>query len=144
VTLLLLVDGRDTAELLRSLARFVRLDEARLVLVYVSGPGPRAGLELLRRRPGRPAPPPREQELDQAERVGGAEALEEALRLARPLARSVETLQLRGEPGRAVCELAAAEKAELVAVRASGRALGPTARFVSDHCPCPVLLLKAS
>jgi nucleotide-binding universal stress UspA family protein len=55
-----------------------------------------------------------------------------------------------GEPGREICSLAVAERADLIVLRAKrrqGPAVGPpsvghTARFVLDHAPCPVLLLK--
>jgi nucleotide-binding universal stress UspA family protein len=61
-----------------------------------------------------------------------------------------EAAQFRGEPGPAVCELARSAGVDLIAIRAGGRdqpsvgpkSLGPTARFVSDHSPCPVLLLR--
>jgi nucleotide-binding universal stress UspA family protein len=121
--------------------------------VYVRGPSPRAGLELMRHRPGRHGLlPHRERELAEAERAGGDEALEEAARLAASLAKEPKTLQLSGEPGRAVCEAATRERADLVVVRAAGRdvppvgprSLGPVARFITDHCPCPVLLLRSA
>jgi nucleotide-binding universal stress UspA family protein len=55
-----------------------------------------------------------------------------------------------GEPGREVCEVAASVHAHAVVLRASRRerpptgppSVGHTARFVLDHAPCPVLLLR--
>jgi nucleotide-binding universal stress UspA family protein len=49
-----------------------------------------------------------------------------------------------------VCELAKRAGVDLIAIWAGGRDqpgegpkhLGPTARFVSDHSPCPVLLVR--
>jgi nucleotide-binding universal stress UspA family protein len=149
---LLLVDGFHTGELLNTLARLVSLQEAQLLLVYVEGPGPRTGLDLVRRRPGGDRlPPHRARELGEVELERGASALAEAQNLARPMVGSVETMRVRGEPGRAVCEFAALERIDLIAIRAGGRdqpllgprSLGPIARFVSDHSPCPVLLLRA-
>jgi nucleotide-binding universal stress UspA family protein len=57
-----------------------------------------------------------------------------------------------GEPGREICAVAAAIGAGLVVLFASRRAqafsgpgsVGHTARFVLDHAPCPVLLVRAS
>jgi len=148
---LVLIDGLHTADTLDSLARLLNLGEAELLLVYVQGPGPRAGLDLVRRRPGgHQLPPHRERELAEAEHEGAASALAEAEDRARRLAPSVETIQLRGEPGRAVVDLAVQRRVDLIAVRAGGvdqaragpRSLGPLARFVADHSPCAVLLLR--
>ena len=55
-----------------------------------------------------------------------------------------------GEPGREICAAATAWSADLVVLRASRhsrpepgpRSVGHTARFVVDHAPCPVLLLR--
>ncbi|MHB8587498.1 MAG: universal stress protein [Candidatus Dormibacteraceae bacterium] len=148
---LVLVDGFHTGELGESLARLLRLDEADLLLVYVQGPDPRAGLDLVRHRPGgHRLSPHRERELDQAEFESSADAIAEAEKLARPLAATVETMEVRGEPGRAICDIAARKRVDLIAIRAGGgdqpavgpKSLGPVARFVTDHSPCPVLLMR--
>jgi nucleotide-binding universal stress UspA family protein len=55
-----------------------------------------------------------------------------------------------GEPGREICAAATAWSADLVVLRASRhtrpepgpRSVGHTARFVVDHAPCPVLLIR--
>ena len=60
------------------------------------------------------------------------------------------TVQRVGEPGREICSVAQAERIDLIvllAKRRPGPAVGPpsvghTARFVLDHAPCPVLLLR--
>jgi nucleotide-binding universal stress UspA family protein len=148
---LVLVNGFHTDELLDSLRRMLRLDQTELLLVYVRGPDPRAGLDLVRHGPGgHRLPPHRERELLEAERFGSASALEDAELLARALVGTVRTVQLDGEPGRAVCDLAVRELVDLIVIRAGGRnqppigpkSLGPAARFVTDHSPCPVLLLR--
>jgi nucleotide-binding universal stress UspA family protein len=150
---LVLVDGFRTAELFESLGRLLQLRDAELLLVYVRGPAPRAGLELMQHRPGgHKLPSHREHRLTEAELEGSTEALAEAERLAGQMAANVESRQARGEPGRTVCELAAAERVDVVALRASGpgrppagpASLGPTARFITDHSPCPVLLLRGN
>jgi len=151
VRILLVVDGLHTHELLGSVARTAPLAAAELWLVYVRGPGPRVGLDMVRHRPGRHAlPPGRERDLNEAEVARGANALEEAERLALPLASEVRTVQLDGEAGRVVCDLARAQGIDLVAIRAGGRdqpplgpqSVGPAARFIADHSPCPVLLIR--
>ncbi|MHB8613474.1 MAG: universal stress protein [Candidatus Dormibacteraceae bacterium] len=148
---LLLVDGFHTGELLNTLARMLRLAEAHLLLMYVEGPDPRSGLELVRHRPGGDRlPAHRARELGEAELERSANVLSEAEDLARPMVSAVETRQVRGEPGRAVCDIAALERADLIAISAGRRSqplgghgsLGPLARFVVDHSPCPVVLLR--
>jgi nucleotide-binding universal stress UspA family protein len=110
-------------------------------------------LDLVRRRPGgHQLPPHRERELAEAEHEGAISALAEAEARARQVAPRVESVQLRGEPGRAVVDLAMQRRVDLIAVRAGGRdqptegprSLGPLARFVADHSPCAVLLLRGS
>lgn len=149
---LVLINGLHTSETFEALNRIIKLSEADLLVAHVRSPGPRAGLEVMRHRPGgRPIPAHRERELDEAEMAGGARAIAEADQIARSFATTVETAQLTGEPGRAVCELALSRRADLVVVRAGGRdrppigpaSLGPTARFIADHSPCPVLLLRS-
>lgn len=63
---------------------------------------------------------------------------------------SAGVFQRRGEPGREICAVAQAQNANLVVLRARRRpgptigppSVGHTARFVIDHAPCPVLLLR--
>lgn len=150
--ILALIDGFDTEGLLHSLERQIPLREAELLLVFVRGLGPRAGLELAPRRPGgHREPADRERGFAEAELEGGAQALAEAEKLARQLAAGVQSRQLDGEPGHVVCELATSESVDLVVLRGAGRSappqghshLGPTARYVTDHSPCPVLLLPS-
>lgn len=148
---LVLVDGLHSAELLGALASLLALEQTDLDLVSVRGPAARARLDAVLHRAGHHAlPPQRARELDEAEREQSAAALAEAVALARPIAASVRTFEAAGEPGRAVCELAARESVDMVAIRAGGPdlprsgppSLGPVARYVTDHAPCPVLLLR--
>ena len=84
--------------------------------------------------------------LEHAQAVLGSFAAEAA---ARGLATG-GAFQRVGEPGREICALAQAERIDLIvlpAKRRPGPAHGPpsvghTARFVLDHAPCAVLLLR--
>ena len=148
---LVLVDGLHSREDLDALARLVDLRSAEVLLAYVAGPGPRAGLDLVTHRPGgRPLAPHRERELREAEELAAGDAIVDAEAAARGHGASVEAIRLEGEAGRAVCELAERRHADLVVVRAGGRdrpptgphSLGPAARFIADHCRSAVLLLR--
>lgn len=147
----LLVDGLHDRETIERLAKLTALGGAELLLVYVHGAGPRGGLEMVRHRPGgRGLPRHREHQLAEAERSRGTEALADAARHAATLGVTARTFELTGEPGKEVCELAARERMDLFVVRAGGRdappvgprSVGPAARFITDHSPCPVLVIR--
>jgi nucleotide-binding universal stress UspA family protein len=147
---LILVDALHPQELLEALERFVS-SEVDLLLVYVEGPSARAGLEMLGHRPGGARMPPhRAHGLAEAEATRATDALAEAEKLARRRMSAVEVVTASGEAGQVVCGLAARRQVDLVVVRAGGRdrppagpkSLGPAARFITDHSPCPVLLLR--
>lgn len=149
--IVVLVDGLHTPELIEGLGAAVGLRGAEVVLVYVHGTGPRAGLDMVRRRPGGVGmPPAREMVISEAERARASSALAEADELARDGGATTVLVEADGEAGRAVCEIARREQADVVAIRAGGRdappvgprSLGPAARFIADHAPCPVLLLR--
>lgn len=146
-----LVDGHHAGELVDVLSRTVPLGRCELLLVYVFGEGHRAGLEMVSHRPGgHHHPPERERTIDEAEEARAGDALDEVERLIGSRAAAVRKMRARGKPGQAVCELAVREAADLVVVRAGGRdrppigphSLGPAARFITDHSPCPVLLVR--
>jgi nucleotide-binding universal stress UspA family protein len=141
--ILVLVDGIDSRELLGAVDEALRPGDAEVVLVYVVGHGPRAGLDMVRRRPGGLTMPPHlERSVSAAERQRGDEALDEAARLARPLAAIVRTVIVEGEPGHAVVELAARERATAVALRRGPHGLGPIGRFIADHSACTLVVVR--
>jgi nucleotide-binding universal stress UspA family protein len=148
---LVLIDGQHSRELLDALSRLLLLEDAELLLAYVTGPGPRAGLEMVRDRPGaRPLPPDREQELRDSEMAATAETVAQAEQAARVHSSAVETVQLTGRPGHEICDLAERRGVDLVVVRVGGRdrppigpgSLGPAAKFIADHSRRPVLLIR--
>jgi nucleotide-binding universal stress UspA family protein len=86
--------------------------------------------------------------MEEAEKMSAQDILDEGLRRFR----EAEALQRQGRPEREIVNLAAAWEADLVIVcpRAEHhgkptigpKSVGHTARFVIDHAPCPVLLVR--
>jgi nucleotide-binding universal stress UspA family protein len=121
-----------------------------LGLLYVIDTGPRKDIEHTRERfLRRPGPPrSREDEMEQAELAAAQDVLNEGLRYL-PKA---ETLRRQGRPEREIVNLAAEWQADLVIICPRGeyggkpaigpRSVGHVARFVLDHAPCPVLLVR--
>jgi nucleotide-binding universal stress UspA family protein len=118
--------------------------DAELVLLHVTGrDAPGAAHGAFAGLLGRGHP-----ELDpghEVERLGGA-AAEELLRMAAAELRRPSTLlNLFGRAEHEV--VAAAEAADLLVLSRDGnrpgpKSFGPATRFVVDHAPCPVLLLR--
>jgi nucleotide-binding universal stress UspA family protein len=120
---------------------------------FLHGPGP-----LRRPRPPPPPPPPgRAQPLgpvDQAEAEAGAAILEEARREAERAGTRFSAQVERGRPEQVIVQIAQQLRCDLIAIQASEgaagrprlgpRSVGHTARFVLDHAPCDVLLLRTS
>ena len=151
VKALVLIDGLHSEEILDALGRLIDMSTAELLLAYVAGPAPLAGLDMIRHRPGsQPIPAHRERELHEAEESAGNAALEDAQAAARSRGAFVDTIRVEGRAGHAICERALQPHADLVVVRAGGwdrppigpGSLGKEARFIADHCRAPVLLLR--
>ena len=152
--ILLGIDGNDTEALLKELARLLPLQEQELLLAHIHDTGARGEMELIRGRfPGRPLPVDRVQRIGAAERARMDHVLTEGERAAQGLARNVGVHADAGEPGRLIVTIAAERHVDLAVVGARSetgtvpagpKSLGHTARFVVDHSPCPVLLLRHS
>jgi len=152
--ILLGIDGNDTKGLLNELATLVPLEEQELLLAYIHDTGARGEMDLIRGRfPGRPLPVDRLDRIGAAERARADGILEDGERAAHGLARTVGVHVDAGEPGRVLVTIATERQVDLVVVGARSetttvpagpRSLGHTARFVVDHSPSPVLLLRHS
>ncbi|MDQ6920094.1 MAG: universal stress protein [Candidatus Dormibacteraeota bacterium] len=150
--ILVAVAERGTPELLAGLDRLVPLRGSELLLVHVIDNGARGEMELARGRLlPRPIPKHRLRAIGEAERRAAELALDEAATAAESLGAMPETLAAAGEPGRVVSRLAGERSCDLVAVsarvdrqheRPGPHSVGHTARFVVDHSPRPVLLLR--
>lgn len=150
--ILVAVDGNGTEAALAELARLVELEGHELLLAYVQDTGVRGGLDLVRDRfHGGPLPAERAKLIGVAERQKADSIVAEASELAARFGVGARTVVEAGEPGRVLARLAADRGAKLIAIgaRSGGgqlppgpKSIGHTARFVVDHGPCPVLLLR--
>jgi nucleotide-binding universal stress UspA family protein len=145
------LDGTNVGQVSKAAEMLSRVESSTFGLLFVTDTGPRHGIEHLRERfhrhPG--PPPPREQEMRQAERLSAQDILDEALSYFP----GAETLNRLGRPEREIVDTAAEWQADLVIICARAeygewhkigpKSVGHVARFVLDHAPCPVLLVRA-
>lgn len=158
------LDGTNTERLAQQAFPLLNVNDLRLVLIHVIDVGPSHEMERLRQRylglAQRGADllaQTREAEQEQGEEIvataqaafqthwpGGASSAEQ-----------IERVLLRGKPEQEIVRLGAALSIDLIIV-CNRRVLGPgepphlpgpksvghVARFVLDHAPCPVLLLR--
>jgi nucleotide-binding universal stress UspA family protein len=144
----------------RTAARFGTNIDVRLL--HVIDVGPHRSLERLRgplHHPPPPPPPPHHPpplsshhyKIEEAELAGGQAALDEASRVAQALGVNAETQLERGEPEHVIVAAAGEWDADVIVVQARERegqpergpaSVGHIARFVLDHAPCDVMLLR--
>ncbi|MHB8611270.1 MAG: universal stress protein [Candidatus Dormibacteraceae bacterium] len=150
--ILVAVDGYDFKAMLAELTHLLPVEGHELLFVYVIDTGVRGGMDLVRDRfHGRHLPAERAQTLGAAEREKADSILTEAAGLAASKGVVVHMEAGSGEPGRVLTRLAAERRASLIVIGGRSsygefspgpKSLGHTARFVLDHSPCPVLLLR--
>jgi nucleotide-binding universal stress UspA family protein len=148
----------------KALKMFSAVEPLTVSMLHVTDARPREDMDLIRERFWRhplhahhppaappehlPHPSPREEEISEAEKASAQEILKEGLSYCA----GAETMEREGRPEREIVNLAAEWHADLVIVcsRAAYRmneeigpkSVGHVARFVVDHAPCPVLLLR--
>jgi nucleotide-binding universal stress UspA family protein len=145
------LDGTNFEQVSKATEILSANEPITLGILYVTDTGPRKDIENTRTRFLRHPGPPRsrEQEMQQAEHAAAEDILSEGLRYLP----GAETLLRQGRPEREIVNLAAEWQADLVIVcpRAEyggkptlgPKSVGRVARFVIDHAPCPVLLVRA-
>jgi nucleotide-binding universal stress UspA family protein len=144
------VDERADETPLERVPALLNVRDAEVVIVHVLDPGGReewehaAGRHLL--RPG--CPHHGEERMHAADRARGERVLAAAEKAAADWgAARVETRLLEGSPKHTIYDLLRAEGADVLVVFVHGREVGPKsihkeARFLVDHAPCPVLIVK--
>ncbi|HVA91956.1 MAG TPA: universal stress protein [Chloroflexota bacterium] len=143
-------DEHDLTPFLANLARAVPLAGADVLLVHVINSTREedwqrmAGHHWLGRYSA-----PRHERVREAETQTAREILDEAVAFSQAWpAASRRAVDLQGNPERELVRLALAEHVDLLAVGQHRVELGPhaigrCARFVIDHAPCSVLLVRA-
>jgi nucleotide-binding universal stress UspA family protein len=150
---LLCVDGASASQLLTAALPLVT-PSARWQAVHVIDARGRLDLGALRHAIGGagPLPPHQVEAIEEAGRQHASIVLDAAAAAFKEHGLLSEPGFVRvGEPGREICAAAIAASADLVVLRASRRSrpepgprsVGHTARFVLDHAPCPVLLIRS-
>ncbi len=146
------VDGTNTEQVSRAVGTLLKAETRTIGVLYVTDIGPREEMQQQRERHLRPAHPPlpRQEQMQQAEGTAAQEILEEG---SRSLG-GAEMLQRTGRPEREIVQAALSWQADVIVVcsraTASGgpplgpKSVGHVARFVLDHAPCPVLLVRSS
>lgn len=144
------LDGTNVEQVTGAAQTLLRTEERTIGVLYVTDIGPREEMEQQRERHLRPPHPPipRREQMRRAEGMASSEILEEG---SRSLG-DAEMLQRTGRPEREIVQAAASWQADVIVVcsrsAASGgpplgpKSVGHVARFVLDHAPCPVLLVR--
>jgi len=144
------LDGSNIDQIHRAVEAILIKDALAIGFIYVLDIGPRKEVErqtgpLLRHARSDAA---RYQQMRQAEEATAQEILAEG----RALYPSAEIIQREGRPEREIANYAVVWNAELIIIcprspQRGGPTIGPksvghVARFVLDHAPCPVLLVR--
>ena len=146
------LDGTNIEQVSQAVKALLGRDPRTVGVLYVTDTGPQEDMERHRERFLRPPHPPlpRREQMRQAEGALAQEILEEG---SRSLG-GAEMLRRTGRPEREIVDAAVEWQADVIVIGSrsaigGGPPLGPksvghVARFVLDHAPCPVLLVRPS
>lgn len=150
---LLAITGSEGEGFLRRVVMLAALDHAEdIVLAHVIDTKHRAEVEFGRERffTRHAVPEGRSADLTQAEEErarAGMRFARQALIDAGVSESRLRDIMVRGKPNEELCRLANEEKVDLIVVGGRGgkpgpHSIGKTARFVLDHAPSSVLLIR--
>ncbi|GCE50234.1 nucleotide-binding universal stress UspA family protein [Thermosporothrix hazakensis] len=144
------LDGTNNEQIRDAVKNMLRAEERTLAVLYVTDIGPEMQIEHQRirfLRPPRP-PQPRREQMRKAVEMTAHEILEEGSRSLD----GAEKIERTGRPEREIVRVAQEWQADIVVLCSRGsletasppgpKSVGHVARFVLDHAPCPVLLLR--
>ena len=144
------LDGTNIEYVSRALFTLITAVERTIGLLYVTDSGPHHEIERKRKGLLRPRHQsrPLQEKIQSAEVSAAQDILQEGLRYLT----QAETLSREGRPEQEIIQCASDWHADLIVIcprspAFGGPTLGPksighVARFVLDHAPCPVLLLR--
>ncbi len=144
------LDGSNIEQISKALAALVNPNDRTIGLLYVTDSGPHGEIERKREGLLRPRHPsgPLSERIQRAETAAAQDILQEGLHYLP----GAEMLHREGRPEREIVQCASEWNADLVVIcpRSPGfespppgpRSVGHVARFVLDHAPCPVLLVR--
>jgi len=154
VRILCCLDGTNKEELHQAVTNMLTPSAQTIGLLYVIDSGPRKDIERTRERFLHPPhlPSPRAEQVSQAEIDAAQDILQEGQQYFKQTGNQADILQRTGRPEREIVQCAIDWQADLIIIcprapRYAGPPLGPrsvghVARFVLDHAPCPVLLVR--
>ena len=146
------LDGTNIEQISKAVSALVNAEARTIGLLYVTDIAPHEEMERKRERLLRPRRPSGhlEEQMRQAEVAAAQDILQEGLRYLP----GAETLQRQGRPEREIVNCAAEWIADLIVISPRSprwnepspgpKSVGHVARFVLDHAPCPVLLIRGS
>lgn len=144
------LDGTNIEQIHNAVVTMLNPASLTIGLLYVIDSGPQEELERHRERFMRPPHPPRPRrnQMRQAEIASAEDILDEGVRYLP----GAERLQRQGRPEREIVQCAVDWQADLIVIcprsplitepAIGPRSVGHVARFVLDHAPCPVLLVR--
>jgi nucleotide-binding universal stress UspA family protein len=144
------LDGTNAEQIAKATEMLSASQPLTLSILYVIDIGPRAEMHHLRERffRSRAQHLPREQQMLESERSSARDILNTGLRYMA----HAETIEREGRPGHEIVNVAAEWRADVVLICARAqyggkasigpKSVGHVARFVLDHAPCPVLLVR--
>ncbi len=144
------LDGTNVEQITHAVQAFFGAEAPAVALLTVIDTGPRHDIERMRERLMRP--PMGRKALTDEMLAAETAAAREILDAGTEYLKGAETLLQQGRPELEIVNAAAEWKADLILIGARAefgepphigpKSVGHVARFVLDHAPCPVLLLR--
>ncbi len=144
------LDGTNVKQLSKAVSTLLRAETRTIGVLYVTDTGPQEEMKRHRERLLRPPHPPlpRREQMRQAEQASAQDILEEGNRFLI----GAEKLHRAGRPEREIVTAAAEWHADVIVICSRSphgggpphgpKSVGHVARFVLDHAPCAVLLVR--